>query len=162
MKKNKNRSTPVLPGTKSGRCPYCGSPIIFRSADGIYKNSGSGTMLYVCARYPACDSYVRALPGSKTPVGSLANGPLRALRREAHECFDELHLTGIMSRSESYEWLACVLQAPLSEAHIGNFGKYFCRRVIEESKQLLENRRKVHGDYPQQKKPQGSDNCATG
>jgi len=122
-------------------CPYCGSPAILRSADGIYKNNSAGAMLYVCSKYPACDSYVRVIPGTKTPAGSLANTALRALRIETHRYFDLLFQTGIMSRNEAYEWLACMLQMPLSQTHIGNLGEYYCRRVIEETKRLIENRK---------------------
>ncbi len=142
MKKNQKKNQ-VTPGTKSGRCPYCGAHIVLRSADGIYKDNRAGTMLYVCSRYPECDAYVRVLPGSRTPVGNMANGALRALRREAHQHFDRLHLTGLMSRSEAYEWLAGRLQAPLSQAHIGRLGEYYCRMVIEDSKKMLENRRRA-------------------
>lgn len=144
MKKNKRKGNQMA-GTKSGHCPYCGSNIVLRSADGIYKENHDGTMLYVCSKYPACDAYVRVIPGTKTAVGSLANGSLRALRREAHQYFDKLHLTGVMSRKEAYEWLAGILQAPLSQTHIGYLGEYYCSRVIEESKKMLENRRKVQG-----------------
>ena len=143
LKKNKGKGVQTTPGTKSGRCPYCGSAIVLRSADGIYRENNGNTMLYVCSRYPACDAYVRAHPGTRTPVGTLANGSLRALRREAHQYFDRLHLTGIMSRKEAYEWLAGMLQAPLSQTHIGYLGEYYCRQVIEESKRMLENRRRV-------------------
>jgi len=128
---------------KPGRCPYCGSHIVLRSADGIYKENSAGTMLYVCSRYPACDAYVRVAPGTKTPLGSLANAPLRALRREAHQYFDRLYTTGIMDRNGAYEWLAWTLQLPLSQSHIGYLGEYYCQRVINESKILLENRRRV-------------------
>jgi hypothetical protein len=123
---------------------------VLKSADGIYKDNSAGVMLYVCSRYPACDAYVRVLPGSKMPVGSLANGDLRALRREAHQYFDRLHLSGLMTRSEAYEWLAVMLQAPLSQAHIGYLGEYYCRQVIEESKQMLENRRRVQTGWREQ------------
>ena len=148
MKKNRRTYSKHNPGTKSGRCPYCCSPIILRSADGIYRENSSNTMLYACTRYPACDAYVRVIPGSKNPVGTMANGPLRALRKEAHQYFDRLHQTGIMSRKEAYEWLAGMLQTPLSQTHIGYLGEYYCQRVIEESKRLLDNRRKVHGERP--------------
>ena len=148
MQKNKQKGLRVLPGTKAGRCPYCGGGIVLRSADGIYKENSNETMLYVCSRYPACDAYVRVIPGTKTPIGSLANGDLRALRREAHQHFDRLHQTGLMSRKEAYEWLAGMLQAPLSQTHIGYLGEYYCRQVIEESKRMLENRRRVHGSWP--------------
>lgn len=54
------------------RCPYCGSPAVLRSADGIYRDNSKNTMLYVCKNYPACDSYVRVHTGTNIPVGSLA------------------------------------------------------------------------------------------
>ena len=147
MKKNKNKGSMAILGTKTGRCPYCGSSVILRSADGIYRDNSSGTMLYVCSKYPACDAYVRVVPGTKAPVGSMANGDLRALRREAHRHFDLLHQTGLMTRNEAYIWLAGVLQAPLSQTHIGYLGEYYCRQVIEESKRILENRRRVLGGW---------------
>ncbi|MCL2343141.1 MAG: DUF3268 family zinc-finger domain-containing protein [Firmicutes bacterium] len=143
MKKSKRTRSRALPSMALEHCPYCGSPVVLRSADGIYKENNASTMLYVCSRYPVCDAYVRVIPGTKTPIGSLANGRLRALRRAAHQYFDRLYLTGIMSRNESYEWLAAMLQAPLSQAHIGYLGEYYCNQVIEESKRMLENRRSV-------------------
>lgn len=148
MKKNKKNSRTVIPGTKSGRCPYCGSTIQLRSADGIYKDNSTGTKLYVCSRYPDCDAYVRVIPGTSTPVGSMANGGLRALRREAHRHFDLLHQTGLMTRNEAYIWLSTMLQAPLSQAHIGYLGDYYCKQVIEESKRLIENRRQLQARWP--------------
>ena len=51
------------------RCPYCGAPVVLKSADGIYRDNSKNTMLYVCARYPACDAYVRTHPGTAIPVG---------------------------------------------------------------------------------------------
>ena len=41
-------------------CPYCGSPVIYRTADGIYKENTKRAMLFVCSRYPSCNAYVRA------------------------------------------------------------------------------------------------------
>ena len=55
----------------SVRCPYCGSPAVLRSADGIYRDNSKNTMLYVCKNYPACDSYVRVHTGTNIPVGVL-------------------------------------------------------------------------------------------
>ena len=122
------------------RCPYCGSPVVFRSADGIYKENSSGAMLYVCSRYPECDSYVRAHPGSDAPMGSLANHELRTLRRTAHYYFDQLYKSGRMSREDAYRWLADKMRTPLSEAHIGHCGEYYCKQVIEESRRVLGTR----------------------
>ena len=75
--------------------------------------------LYVCSKFPACDSYVRVHEGTTIPVGTMANGELKALRDKAHKQFDKLHQNGLMSKDAAYRWLAGILQAPQSEAHIG-------------------------------------------
>ena len=131
MKKKRAQNT-------APRCPYCGSHSVLRSADGIYRCNDKNTMLYVCSRYPACDSYVRVHPGTKIPVGTMANRELRALRNEAHRNFDQLHKKGLMSKEDAYHWLASILAAPLGQAHIGYLGEYYCKQVIEESKKVLD------------------------
>lgn len=133
------------------RCPYCGSNVIYRSADGIYKENSKGVMLYVCSHYPECDAYVRVHAGTRIPVGNLANHELRTLRRTAHQYFDRLHLTGLMSKQDAYRWLADLIGAPLSEAHIGHLGEYYCKLVIEESRALLERRSKNGSDFQEWK-----------
>jgi len=140
----KRRGIHAASGEAPSCCPYCGNPVVLRSADGIYKENSAGTRLYVCSKYPACDAYVRVKPGTRTPIGSLADGRLRALRHEAHIYFDKLHRTGLMSRDEAYEWLASMLQVPASQAHIGQLGVYHCQRVIEESKRLWKNRPRIY------------------
>ena len=115
------------------RCPYCGSSVKFRSADGI-----NHTMLYVCSHYPECDSYVRVHDGTRIPVGSMANKKLRTLRKTAHEYFDQLYQSGLMDKQEAYQWLANLISAPLSEAHIGYLGEYYCQVVIDECRKLLQ------------------------
>ena len=147
MKKNYRQGFYSLPGMKSGRCPYCGSPVVLRSADGIYKHDGAETMLYVCSKYPECDAYVRIYPGTKIPIGSLANKELRLLRIEAHRYFDQLFLSGLMSKNQAYEWLAFMLQAPPSQAHIGYLGEYYCGQVIKECKRMLDNHRQVQSGW---------------
>ena len=141
MKKSKTtkRKGFDIPGMKHIRCPYCGSAVHFRSADGIYKNNNSNAKLYVCSKYPSCDSYVRVHPGTMTPVGSLANAKLRAIRVTAHKHFDKLHETGLMTKKEAYAWLAFMLQSPMSQAHIGYQSEYYCSRIIEESDKLAGN-----------------------
>lgn len=100
------------------------------------------SMLYVCSNYPRCDAYVRTHPGTNIPVGTLANHELRTLRNQAHHYFDQLYLSGLMSKQDAYLWLVGLLQVPLSKAHIGFLGEYYCNEVIAESKKLLERRRK--------------------
>ena len=110
------------------RCPYCGGTLVLRSADGIYHENKSGTMLYVCTHYPQCDTYVRTHPGTTIPVGTPANRELRALRNEAHRYIDQLQHSGLMAKQEAY---------------IGYLGEYYCMQVIEESKKLLERQQKT-------------------
>ena len=124
----------------SPRCPYCGSHSVLKSADGIYRNNSRNTMLYVCSRFPTCDSYVRVHPGTKVPMGTMANRELRALRNETHHYFDQLYKKGHMSKKDAYQWLASILAAPMGQAHIGLLGEYYCRLVIEESKKVLNSR----------------------
>lgn len=131
-KQNKNR--------KGMRCPYCGAPVRYRSATGIYRDNSKDVMLYVCGNYPECDAYVRTHAGTKKPVGTLANAKLRALRKEAHDAFNQLYLTGMMSRDDAYRWLANMLQAPQSQAHIGNLGEYYCRVVIAECEKMIKHK----------------------
>lgn len=129
----------------SMRCPYCGSTVVYRSADGIYHDNSKGAMLYVCSKYPKCDSYVRVHTGTKIPVGSLANHELRSLRRTAHHYFNQLYESGYMSKQDAYQWLANLIMAPLSEAHIGYLGEYYCKQVIEESRKLLNRNKQRSG-----------------
>ena len=117
---NKNKKKRKGFNATSMRCPYCGSTVVYRSADGIYHENKKGTMLYVCSNFPECDAYDRVHAGTNIPVGSLANHELRSLRRTAHHYFDQLHLSGYMSKQDAYKWLADLVMAPMSEAHIGH------------------------------------------
>ena len=80
---------------------------------------------------------IRTHPGTNRLIGTLANRELRSLRHEAHRYFDRLYLSGLMSKEQAYEWLACLIQAPMSEAHIGYLGEYYCRRVVDASRTML-------------------------
>ena len=125
------------------KCPYCGGSVTYRSADGIYRENPRGVMLYVCSRYPSCDAYVRVHEGTTIPVGSLANGELRALRRETHQWFDRLYREGIMTKDDAYEWLSELISAPRAQAHIGFLGEYRCRQVIAESRKIVERKQQA-------------------
>lgn len=140
MKKKMKKRKGFLAGNM--RCPYCGGKVVYRSADGIYHDNKKGAMLYVCSNYPECDAYVRVHAGTNIPVGTLANHELRTLRRTAHHYFDQLFASGYMSKQDAYQWLADLLAAPLSEAHIGHLGEYYCKLVIEESRKILDMQQK--------------------
>lgn len=123
------------------RCPYCGSIAVLRSAEGIYPDDNKNRMLYVCKNYPQCDAYVNVHAGTNIPMGSLADHELRSLRKKAHQYFDRLYLSGLMSREDAYVWLSELLAMPLSEAHIGHLGEYYCQLVCKECDKLLHDYR---------------------
>ena len=77
------------------RCPYCGAPVVYRSAEGIYQDNKKGVMLYVCLPLPGMRRLCPGAAGTKLPLGTLANGDLRALRRQAHGQFDRLYKEGL-------------------------------------------------------------------
>ena len=56
-------------------------------------------------------------------------------------CIRDRHQSGMMSKQDAYQWLADLICAPLSEAHIGHLGEYYCKQVIEESRRLMERRK---------------------
>lgn len=113
------------------KCSYCSSQAFLRPASVVRAHAVPGEEVYVCARYPACDAYVSAHRDSHLPMGTLANGPLRRKRRQAHIALNQLWERGLMTRKEAYRWLQVQLGLPESEAHIGHFSAYRCEQVIE-------------------------------
>lgn len=146
MSKRSNRmKSSVLPGTGRLRC-HCGSHVVLRDAGDVCRVHREGAKAYVCARYPACNSYVMAHPDTLEPMGSLAGPELRRLRYEAHQQFNRIYESGLMSKQEAYQWLAGVVQAPMRHAHIGHLGDYYCREVIRKSRELLDRRCKANAN----------------
>ena len=74
------------------KCPYCGSQALLRPASVVYgpKASDPAATYFICARFPACDSYVAAHRDTRLPMGTLANSELRRKRIEAHRAFGHL------------------------------------------------------------------------
>ena len=112
------------------KCPYCGSKALLRPASVVYRCASPSEEVYVCARYPACNAYVSAHRYSHLPMGTLADKPLRRMRRQAHIALNQLWERGLMTRKEAYHWLQVQLGLPESEAHIGRFSEFRCEQVI--------------------------------
>lgn len=114
------------------KCPYCGSQAFLRPASVLDKHGGAydGEKYYVCARYPFCDSYVKAHRFNQMPMGTLANKALRHLRRDAHIALEKLWTDGLMSRGEAYRWLQTQMGLPESDTHIAKFSEQRCDEVI--------------------------------
>lgn len=120
-------------------CPFCNSQVEFCSADRVYGVKYAHLNLYVCSRFPDCDSYVGSHEGTGLPKGTLADKALREARKLAHAAFDPLWREGeteIFSRHEAYEWLARQLGIGKNETHIGMFDVQTCEKVVKVVTQL--------------------------
>ena len=92
---------------KQIHCPYCGAKASLRPASAVYGTATKvpDSYLYVCDRYPRCDSYVGAHKRTKEPMGTLANGDLRNKRIQAHKAFDWMWKSGLMTKWQAYKWM---------------------------------------------------------
>lgn len=122
---------------KQLRCSYCGRPAVLRQASEVFHDPKRTGYVYVCSHYPTCDAYVGVHPGTKIPMGTLADPALRQKRILAHRSFDSIWKNGIMSRAQAYHWLADTLCLSETQTHIAQFGTYLCDRVIAESQKVL-------------------------
>ena len=86
--------------------------------------------MWVCSKFPKCNSYVGCHKGTTLPLGRLANERLRTLKAEAHKQFDPIWKSGLMSRKQAYNWLADMLRISVEDCHIGMFDIKMCQKVI--------------------------------
>lgn len=102
-------------------CQYCGA--------GAWLIGGKYGYVWKC---DPCGARVGCHPGTKRPLGHLANAELRSARMAAHDAFDPRwkgQPSGV--RSEAYEWLAEQLKIARDDCHIALFDLEQCRRVVE-------------------------------
>ena len=123
-------------------CPYCGAQALLREGSFLFEDVYV-KHLFVCARYPDCDSYVAAHANSKKPMGSLANSTLRKKRVLAHQEFDRLWKgnTPVFTRKQAYNWLCDKLGGHVRNLHIGKMGDGMCDLVIRESRRVMRIRK---------------------
>lgn len=123
-------------------CPYCkGISEMIKSKEIYGKDYG---WLYICK---PCDAYVGCHKNSKRPLGRLANKNLRKLKNEAHRYFDKIWKLKILDRTKAYNWLSEQLNIPFDYTHIGMFSEKTCRAVVEISKTILNDIRRLDMDY---------------
>lgn len=111
-------------------CLYCGKPAALVTGDVVYPHRPdlSEKHFYMC--YP-CAAYVGCHPGTKKPLGRLANAELRKAKQAAHVAFDPLWRDRKQKRKAAYTWLAKQLGIHVNDCHIGMFDVEMCRRVVE-------------------------------
>jgi len=118
---------------------HCGAHAQKRPASVVHGDKANGEYLYVCSRYPACDSYVGVHKKSLKPLGTLAGRELRGKRIEAHKYFNRLWESGIMKKWQAYKWMEGKFGLNSQQAHIAEFSEYMCGELIAECKRALKN-----------------------
>jgi len=117
-----------MEGVKTMHCPYCGQKASFTSSKDYY-GVDYGTNLYVCH---VCQARVGTKGNTAKPLGTMANGRLRRLRKRCHKHFDKLWKgKGRGARTKAYLWLSLVMELPKEDAHIGMFDETQCNELLE-------------------------------
>ncbi len=111
-------------------CPYCKCKAKLAMAAAVYPDRNLPGKVYVCNRFPRCDSYVGVHNGTNIPKGTLANKDLRAARMRAHGAFDSFWRSRHWSRAHAYETLALHLTLSRDKAHIGQLDIAQCEKVV--------------------------------
>ena len=114
------------------KCPYCNARAVRRPARDIIGSAARDydAYLWVCSRYPACNSYVSAHKKSGLPMGVLADPSLRRKRIQAHRAFNQLWQQGPFTKQQAYRWLQGALGLDEEQAHIAQFSHCMCDKVI--------------------------------
>lgn len=99
---------------------YCGAhPVLSMTSEIVYGRDHGP--VWICGRWPACESMIGCHPDSTIPLGTLATREVRAARKMAHGLFDRVFQSGRMTRAEAYRELAAVIDLPVRQTHIGMF-----------------------------------------
>jgi len=110
------------------KCLYCGSDVVLADSKVIYgKHFGK---VYMCSKYPKCDSFVGAHTGTDKPLGTLANAELRELRKICHSLFDGWWKANKKTRKDAYAILRHTFNIPEQKCHIAMFDVKQCKKLI--------------------------------
>lgn len=136
-------------------CDYCQRPASLVDGSVLYPHRPALRRKWFWRCEP-CQAWVGCHEGAKhTPLGRLANAELREVRHGAHALFDPLWMSGTMSRSDAYAWLASELQMETALCHIGWMDVADCHRVMDavlarpRSRELIERKRSPRQPAPQ-------------
>jgi len=112
-------------------CPYCGQPAQLTDSAEVYGGRSYGN-IWLCR---PCGARVGTHKrDGKTPLGTLADAPLRALRMRVHGDFDPLWKQDPEPRGARLRWyrrLAEAMGIELKDCHMAMFDEELCRRALE-------------------------------
>lgn len=111
-------------------CPECGSPLVLKEA--------KYGKFYGCSQFrvTGCRGSHSAHQDTGKPMGIPAKQEVKTARHNAHRVFDQLWMSGQMSRKRAYQWMQKVMGMTKREAHIGAFDAEQCARLISEIERL--------------------------
>jgi len=101
-------------------------------------------MIYLCK---PCDAYCGVHKGTDNALGRVANKELRYWKKQAHEYFDVIWKEGHEDRSIVYARLAMHLNIQVEYCHIGMFDIDTCKEVVDWSKMVLNDLRRLDMDF---------------
>lgn len=134
----------------------CSFNIELTTNDKIYgRTYGDWPHVFYCND---CKAAVGCHPGTFIPLGRMADRSTRQLRTKAHNEFDRLWQSGLMTRRKAYNWLASELGIDESQCHISWLSKDQLKDVATLSADYLTNnynallRRKVKNDAKQERR----------
>ena len=71
---------------------------------------------------------------------SPANYSTRQARMQAHEIFDQLWKSGMLTRKDAYKKLSLFLGIPRKETHIAEFNWEQCQKTLQFANEILEDK----------------------
>lgn len=94
----------------------CSTNVILTTNDRVFgKTYGDWPHVYFCED---CGASVGCHPNTYLPLGRMTDRYTRKLRARAHEAFDPLWRSGLMTRTAAYNWLAHELNIEPQDCHI--------------------------------------------
>lgn len=86
-----------------------------------------------------CGASVACHFETRVPMGRLADKTTRRLRSKAHQEFDQIWKSGLMTRDKAYAWLAIQIGLDVSQTHISWLSKDQLKDVITLSSNFFNN-----------------------
>lgn len=124
-------------------CQYCHRPAKLKKGAELFPDYPELTAenFWVCT---PCKARVGCHEGTEKPLGSLADGKLRAVRRMGHEAFDPIwkfmvNLKGGRPhdyRNRMYGWLAEDMGMPVEDCHFGGMPYEKCLLAVKRCNEL--------------------------
>jgi len=112
-------------------CNLCTGDVILVDSTIVYGSSYGN--IYYCLR---CGNYVGVHKETDKPLGLIADEQTRKARIYAHEIFDNLFKSKLMTRHNSYKILQAIMDMSQDEAHISRFDKEQCGELINRLRRL--------------------------